>query len=97
MSVIEGRRRVGPVLEASAAAEPVLAALRAEHPDLECVDRGAYWRVLVEGRCHLSRARVEELTGQPFRLPADLEKVMPSFTGTLVVSDDDVYWDEARP
>lgn len=83
---------VGPVLARGPVASAVLAALRRSCPDLAVVDRGAYLRVLVPGRCRLVRADVERELGRPFHLPADLEEVMPAFKGALAMSDDEVVW-----
>ncbi len=60
--------------------------------DVVVLDRGSYLRVLVPGRCRMTREAVERALGRPFRLPGDLERVMPSFKGRLVVGDDEVVW-----
>jgi toluene monooxygenase system ferredoxin subunit len=86
--------RVGPVLQAGpAAAAAVVAAIRYLNEDVQVLDRGAYLRVLVPGRCVLTRAAVEAELGAPFRLPADLERLMPSFKGRLSMTEDDVRWE----
>jgi toluene monooxygenase system protein D len=84
--------RVGPVLEAGEVALAIIEALRAEHADLLVQDRGAYMRVLVPRACRVTRQAIERALGRPFRLPADLELVMPSFKGFLTVSADEVRW-----
>jgi toluene monooxygenase system protein D len=89
----EKRDWVGPVLAAGPLAEAVVAAIREVHPEAEVVDRGAYLRVQVPGRCRLLRAAVERRTGEPFRLPSDLESVMSSFKGRLSVSEDEATWE----
>jgi hypothetical protein len=83
---------VGPVLEASDAGRAVLEALRAENPGARVVDRGSYWRVLVPGRCVLTRGAVEARLGRAFVLPGDLERIMPSFRGRLQVTDEGAAW-----
>jgi hypothetical protein len=83
---------VGPVLESNEVARAIIAAIRETHADVEVHDRGAYLRVLVPGRCAVQRAAIERLLGRPFALPADLELVMPSFKGTITISDDEVVW-----
>ncbi len=83
---------VGPVLEAGETARAVIAALRRLNTDVVVLDRGSYLRVLVPGRCRMTREAVERALGRPFRLPGDLERVMPSFKGRLVVGDDEVVW-----
>jgi MmoB/DmpM family len=84
--------RVGPVFSRGPVAEALVAAIRASNPDAEVIDRGAYLRVLVPGRCRLVRADVEHQLGRPFHLPGDLEEVMPSFKGALVIDDREVFW-----
>jgi hypothetical protein len=83
---------VGPILEAGPIASAIIAALRRRHPDLAAIDHGSYVRVLVPGRCQLSRAAVEEELGAPFVLPRDLEQVMTSFQGRFSVDEDEASW-----
>jgi hypothetical protein len=84
---------VGPVLEAGATTAAVVAALRAANPGVELLDRGAYLRVVVPGRCLLRREDVERELGHGFRLPVDLEAIMPSFAGRFTVDDDEATWE----
>jgi toluene monooxygenase system protein D len=84
--------RVGPVLEAGDTAAAVIAALREGNPDVLVVDRGAYLRALSPLRCVLRRDTVERLLGRPFHIPSDLERVMPSFVGTLAMDEDQAVW-----
>jgi hypothetical protein len=84
--------QVGPVLEVGDAAEAVVAAIREQHPDAQVLDRGSYWRVLVPGRCTVSRAAIEARLGRAFVLPGDLERVMPSFKGRFAVTDETATW-----
>ena len=86
---------VGPVLEAGPLASVLIAAIREQNGEVEVLDRGAYFRVLVPKRCVLSRAAVERRLGRTFRLPGDLELVMPSFKGAFSVDEDLAIW-EAR-
>jgi len=86
---------VGPVLQGGAAAEAVVAAIRSLNREVEVLDRGAYLRVLVSGRCLVTRDAIEAELRAPFRLPGDLERVMPSFKGRLSLSDEEACW-EAR-
>ena len=83
---------VGPVLESGPVGEAIVAAIRATNPGVVVVDRGSYLRVLVPGRCELSRLAVEERLGRPFRLPGDLERAMPSFKGRLAIGEDGATW-----
>ena len=87
-----GDDEVGPVLEASEAARAVIDAIRAENGDVQVVDRGSYWRVLVPGRCVVTRAAVEARLGRAFVLPGDLERLMPSFRGRLEITTEGVVW-----
>jgi hypothetical protein len=89
---VTGVVRVGPVLCAGDTATALIAALREVNHDLVIVDRGAYLRALAPDRCVLDRAAVERELGRPFRLPMDLELVMPSFQGELTVDDDRAVW-----
>jgi toluene monooxygenase system protein D len=90
------REEVGPVLEAGEIANAVIAAIRAHNREVEVSDRGAYLRVSVRRRCLLDRRAVEALLGKPFRLPGDLELVMPGFSGRLRIDRDQAVW-EADP
>lgn len=85
-------RQVGPVLSATELGKAVLAAIEQLNPGARVLDRGAYYRVLASAPCVLTRAAVEQLTGQGFQLPADLEQVMPAFQGFLRVTADGVEW-----
>src|SRR5436190_211572 len=89
-------RAVGPVLIPGPLSDAVIAAIRAANAEVTVLDRGAYLRVLVPGRCRLSTRMVEELTARPFRLPSDLEAIMPSFRGRLVLGDGEVVWELGR-
>ncbi len=90
-------RRVGPVVEASATGRAIVDAIRADNPGvaIEVLDRAAYLRVLVADRCRVSRGAIEAALGRGFRLPGDLELVMPSWKGALAITADEVVW-EAR-
>jgi hypothetical protein len=87
---------VGPVLQASELGRAVLAAIRKLNPGVQVLDRGAYYRVIAEATCVLTREAVEQITGQGFELPGDLEQVMPSFQGFLELSTDRVEWRAGR-
>jgi hypothetical protein len=71
----------------------VVECLLEANPGAVLVDRGAYLRVLAPQPCVLPRTAVEQRTGQPFRLPVDLELMMPSFKGRLSVTDEAVRWE----
>lgn len=85
--------RVGPVLQAGALAEAIVAAIRELNAEVEVVDRGSYVRVLVPGCCRVTRALVERHASAGFRLPRDLEQVMSSFKGRFFVSPEEARWE----
>jgi toluene monooxygenase system protein D len=87
------REAVGPVLTAGPLTDAVIAAIRAENSEVTVIDRGAYLRVLSPRRCRLKAAVVASLTERPFRLPADLEAIMPSFRGRLRLSEEEAVWE----
>ncbi|MEP6653275.1 MAG: MmoB/DmpM family protein [Myxococcales bacterium] len=85
---------VGPVLTAGRVADAIVAAIQKENVGVQVTDRGSYLRVSVPDRCQVSRAAIEAALdqAQPFRLPGDLERVMPSFSGRFQVSEDAAAW-----
>src|SRR5262245_36864807 len=83
---------VGPVLQANAQGRAVLEAIEQLNPGVTVLDRGAYYRVVAQTRCVLTRAAVEQITGERFELPGDLEQVMPAFQGFLRLGADRVEW-----
>ncbi len=87
---------VGPVLEPGDAALAVIAAIRRCNAEVDVEDHGSYLRVRVPGRCVVTREAIEECLGRGFRLPGDLEAVMPSFKGRLALSQDDAVWSLGR-
>jgi hypothetical protein len=87
---------VGPVLEPGTVARALVAAMRLSTPDLTVHDYGGYLRVLADRRLTVSRGDVQRLLGAPFRLPIDLEQVMPAFRGRLIVDDDSATWEHRR-
>jgi toluene monooxygenase system protein D len=84
--------RVGPVLEAGAVTDAVVAVLRAHNPGLALEDRGAYVRILAPSPCVLPRDAVERALGAPFPLPGALELIMPSFKGRLAIDEATARW-----
>ncbi len=83
---------VGPVVDSSPGGRAVVSAILALNPRAQVQDRGAYLRVLVPGHCLLTRRAVEQELGRPFRLPADLEPLMPAFKGLIHVSEEQIEW-----
>lgn len=84
--------RIGPVLEANEVGRAIIAAIREQDGGVEVQDRGSYLRVLAAGRCVVTREAVERILGRPFRLPSDLEMIMPSFQGAFSVTEDEAVW-----
>lgn len=83
---------VGPVLTSGRTADAVLEAIEASNDDVTTIAHGAYTRVRVPVRCVVSRAAIEAALGRSFRLPGDLEAIMPSFVGELTISESGVEW-----
>jgi hypothetical protein len=88
---------VGPVLTAGEAASVVVAAIRTLNRDVIVRDQGAYLRVLVPHRCIVTRRAIEHELQRAFRLPGDLEQIMPSFKGMLSVSSEQAIWSSEVP
>lgn len=95
VATVDFRNHVGPVLQASLAADAVVAAIRELNEGVQIAHRGSYIRVLCPDRCTVTRRVIEAHMGQPFRLPGDLEQIMPSFKGRLSMTEDDASW--SRP
>ncbi len=91
-SIGDSSDAVGPVLEVGEVANAVVLAIKKVHAEVAVRDRGSYLRVLVPRRCRLRRADVEAELGRPFVLPADLERIMPSFKGTMEINREEVTW-----
>jgi hypothetical protein len=85
-------RRVGPVLQAGELGRAIAQAIVEANPSAEIIDRGAYYRVLADGSCTLTRSAVERISGRAFLLPGDLERVMPAFSGYLSISLQAASW-----
>jgi toluene monooxygenase system protein D len=83
---------VGPVLQASELGRAVALAIVELNPGAQVLDRGGYYRVLVEEHCAVTRSAIERISGRPFILPGDLESVMPAFTGQLSLNAFVVSW-----
>jgi hypothetical protein len=85
-------RQVGPVLLAGELGRAVADAIIELNPTAEIVDRGAYYRVVADEHCTVTSEAVERISGLRFRLPGDLERVMPAFSGHLSISSRAASW-----
>jgi toluene monooxygenase system protein D len=83
---------VGPVLQAGALTNAIVAAIRDLNSDVIVVDRGAYLRVLAPRTCMVTRISIENHLGRPMRFPGELETVMSAFKGTIRLTQDDAVW-----
>jgi hypothetical protein len=84
---------VGPVLLAGRVADAIVAAIRQHNAGARVSARGSYLRVAVPNRCEVHARAVEALLGERFRIPQDLERVMPSFRGRLSLSEELAAWE----
>ena len=87
---------VGPVLLSGRVSEAIVTAIRQQNAGVRVTQRGSYLRVSASSRCEVRAAVIAGLLGEPFRIPEDLERVMPSFRGRLVLSEELAAW-EAVP
>jgi toluene monooxygenase system protein D len=85
-------RLVGPVL-AGESARRIAAVLAETNPGTRVIDRGSYLRVQREDSLVLERAAAERAVGGPFKLPEDLEAIMPAFAGRLDLSGERARWE----
>jgi len=83
---------VGPVLQAGTIGSAVVAAIRDLNQNVLVMDRGAYLRVLVPGRCIVTREAIEEHLGRSFRFPGELEMIMSAFKGAIQLTTDEAVW-----
>jgi len=86
---------VGPVLLAGRVSEAIVAAIRTHNAGVRVSQHGSYLRVAVAIRCEVRAEAVAELLGEPFRIPQDLERVMPSFRGRLSLCEESAAWEAA--
>src|SRR5258708_24831449 len=83
---------VGPVLQAGALTNAIVAAIRDLNSEVIVVDRGAYIRVLAPKTCTVTRVSIERRLGRPIRFPGELEIVMSAFKGAIRLTQDEVVW-----
>ncbi len=84
---------VGPVLLCGRVSDAIVAAIRQQNAGVRLSQRGSYLRVSVSTRCEVRADAVATLLGEPFRIPQDLERVMPSFRGRLFLSEEMAAWE----
>ena len=84
---------VGPVLQAGALTNAIVAAIRDLNTDVIVVDRGAYLRVLAPRACMVTRVAIEKHLGRPMRFPGELETVMSAFKGAIRLTQDEAAWE----
>jgi toluene monooxygenase system protein D len=83
---------VGPVLQAGALTNAIVAAILDLNSDVIVVDRGAYLRVLAPKTCRVTRVSIEGRLGRPMRFPGELETVMSAFKGAIRLTEDEAVW-----
>ncbi len=88
-----GRSEVGPVLLSGRLSDAIVTAIRQQNAGVRVTQRGSYLRISVPSRCEVRAEVVASLLGEPFRIPEDLERVMPSFRGRLVLSEELAAWE----
>lgn len=84
---------VGPVLMGNADGRSVALAIQSANPGCRLVDRGAYIRVQATSPCVVTQAQLADAWGRAFTLPTDLEALMTSFAGNLVLGREEVRWE----
>src|SRR5690349_580061 len=88
---------VGPVLQSGELGTAIVSAIRELNTDVLVLDRGAYLRILVPGRCVVTRDAIERYLGRSIRFPGELETVMAAFKGALEFSQDRAVWQFRLP
>jgi toluene monooxygenase system protein D len=83
---------VGPVLQAGALSNAIVAAIRDLNPEVIVMDRGAYLRVLAPQTCLVTRISIEKHLGRTMRFPGELETVMSAFKGAIRLTQDEAVW-----
>ena len=83
---------VGPVLQAGALTNAIVAAIRDLNTEVIVVDRGAYIRVLTPKICIVTRVSIEKHLGRTMRFPGELETVMSAFKGAIRLTQDEAVW-----
>ena len=87
---------VGPVLQSTPLARCMIEALEEEHEGLFVEDAGAYYRVFAPGVCRLRKDVVDEIAGRDVDFPRELEVILSSFTGKMIMNDSGAVWWSAR-
>jgi MmoB/DmpM family len=84
---------VGPVLLSGRVSDAIVTAIKQQNAGVRVSQRGSYLRVSVSTRCEVWASTIAEVLGEPFRIPQDLERVMPSFRGRLFLSEELAAWE----
>lgn len=87
------QQEVGPVLIAGGLSKKIITAIKKLNKQVTIEDQGSYLRVLVPKRCELTRDAVEKETGRLFKLPDDLEVIMPAFKGKIKLTEERAIWE----
>jgi hypothetical protein len=81
------------VLTASPAGRALGAAILAANAGATMEDRGGYLRIKALPPCRVALERIRTELGEAFDLPSDLEALMPSFRGRLVLDAEGIRWE----
>jgi hypothetical protein len=87
-----GRAGVGPTLRASPFSWIVVAAIEVDNDDVQVDADDSSIRVQTEDVCRLRRSVIEGLAHRSVMFPNELESVMSSFEGRLVMDSDRAIW-----
>lgn len=87
---------VGPVLQSTPLARCMIEALEETHEGLFVEDAGAYYRVFAPGVCRLTKELVDDIAGRDVAFPRELEVILSSFTGKMIMNDRGAVWWSAR-
>lgn len=84
--------QVGPVLYKNELALLLVEVIKETNNNVSVVDRGSYIRILADSPCRLIKKNVEKKIQREFYIPRDLETIMSSFEGHIVMSDNEIIW-----
>lgn len=87
---------VGPTLQADRVGHALAAAILEQNTGAKIVDRGSYIRIEAPSPCRLSRHLLERHLERPVRFPEEIELVMPSFKGRIIIESEQIVWMAGR-